>query len=81
MTRRLSGGSQATAPRRKRKKGPTRSEAALSRVVEKFGVESVTKLREDWNSWDARYGGSERQQSESVVKYLLQQGLSQCESF
>eukprot|EP00644_Phytophthora_capsici_P014791 jgi/Phyca11/553489/estExt2_Genewise1Plus.C_PHYCAscaffold_530217 len=79
MTRRRSGGSQATAPRRKRKKGPTRSEAAFRRAVEKLGVESVTKLREDWNSWDTRYGGSEWQQSEGVVMHLLQQGQSQCD--
>jgi hypothetical protein len=39
----------------------------------------VKKLRDDWNSWDTSYGGTEWQQSEGIVLQLLQQGLSQIE--
>ncbi|EGZ13897.1 hypothetical protein PHYSODRAFT_513752, partial [Phytophthora sojae] len=70
---RRGGGSQTTAPLRKRQKGPDREEAARLRAIAKLGEDVVKKIRSDWDSWDTSYGGKEWQQSEGVVLNLLQQ--------
>ncbi|KAE8908336.1 hypothetical protein PF005_g24994 [Phytophthora fragariae] len=59
MEYRRGGGSQTTIPRRKRKKGPTRKEAARIRVVERLGEEAVNRIQDDWAFWDTGYGGKE----------------------
>ncbi|OWY97879.1 hypothetical protein PHMEG_00031484 [Phytophthora megakarya] len=76
---RRGGGSRTTVPRRNRKKGPTRQEAAYARAVEKLGEDTLKEMGDDWGSWDTKYGSAEWEQSEGVVLNLLQQGFSERE--
>ncbi|GMF38480.1 unnamed protein product [Phytophthora fragariaefolia] len=73
MMQRRGGGSQTTAPGRKRLKGPDRQEAARHRAIAKLGEDVMNKIRSDWDTWDTSYGDNEWQQSEGVVRSLPQQ--------
>ncbi|EEY61847.1 uncharacterized protein PITG_13797 [Phytophthora infestans T30-4] len=68
MTRRRSGGSQATAPRRKRKKGPTRRKKPRTSMGPLRSVADITNKRNNVYFYDERAQGQNK--SKVVMKFF-----------